>query len=144
MKIFIITDRSRWNLPSEEWTSPIDDGVVTDVFGSRVNPVTGRTENHKGLDIGVPTGTPAKAVKSGEVTDSAYSDSYGWWIKYRTYDGYDILYAHLSSVTAQKGSKIKQGDVLAYTGSTGQATGPHLHYEIMYGGKYLNPSEYLE
>ncbi len=123
---------------------PVENAVVTDVFGSRVNPVTGKNENHKGLDLGVPAGTSALAVKSGEVTDSAYSDSYGWWVRYRTYDNYDILYAHLSRVIADKGQKIKQGDVLAYTGSTGQATGPHLHWEIMYEGKNIDPSQFLK
>lgn len=143
MKTCITTDRRPWNLPSEEWTAPVDNGVVTDVFGSRVNPVTGRNENHKGVDLGVPEGTCAKAVKSGEVIDSGYSDSYGWWVKYRTYDGYEIRYAHLRNVIAEKGQKVKQGDILAYTGCTGQATGPHIHYEIMYEGKYLDPSEYF-
>ncbi len=143
MKTPITTGRKLWSLPSEAWITPIDNGVVTDVFGSRVNPVTGRNENHKGIDLGVPSGTAAKAVKSGEVIDCGYSQSYGRWVKYKTYDSYEILYAHLKEVAVQKGQKIKQGDVLAYTGSTGQATGPHLHYEIMYEGKYLDPYEYL-
>lgn len=143
MKMLITQGKRHWSLPSEAWITPIDNGVVTDVFGSRVNPVTGRSENHKGIDLGVPEDTAAKAVKSGEVIDSGYSQSYGWWVKYVTYDSYEILYAHLSKVAVQKGQKIKQGDILAYTGSTGQATGPHLHYEIMYDGKYLDPYEYL-
>ncbi len=143
MKTPIISIRKPWSLPSEVWVTPIDNGVVTDVFGSRVNPVTGKSETHKGIDLGVPAGTEARAVKSGEVLDSGYSQSYGWWVKYATYDGYEILYAHLSKVVVQKGQKIKQKDVLAYTGSTGQATGPHLHYEVMHEGVYLDPYEYL-
>lgn len=128
--------------PNEVWIQPVDNGAITDVFGSRVNPITGKNENHKGLDIGVPLETEAKAVKSGEVIDEGYSNSYGNWIKYKTYDGYEILYAHLTSVVAEKNQKIKQGEVIAYTGSTGNSTGPHLHYEIMENKEYLNPYNY--
>ena len=128
--------------PNEVWKRPVDSGVITDVFGNRPNPVTGKNENHKGIDIGVPLKTEAKAVKSGEVIDKGYSDSYGYWVKYKTYDNYVIMYAHLSSVAAEKNQKIKQGDVIAYTGSTGNSTGPHLHYEIIQNNEYLNPYNY--
>lgn len=128
--------------PHELWSQPVEGGVITDVFGNRDNPVTGKNENHKGIDIGVPVNTEAKAVKSGIVIDKGYSESYGNWIKYKTYDNYVIMYAHLSSVNAEKNQKIKQGDVIAYTGSTGNSTGPHLHYEIMENNKYLDPYSY--
>lgn len=130
--------------PNEEWELPVEGGTLTDVFGSRKNPVTGKEENHKGIDIGVPLNTEASAMKSGVVLDKGYSDSYGYWIKYRTYDNYEILYGHLSSVKAEKNQKIKQGDVIAYTGNTGNSTGPHIHCEIKEGGKYLDPYKYLE
>lgn len=128
--------------PNEIWQQPVDNGVITDVFGYRNNPITGESENHKGLDIGVPMNTEAKAVKSGVVLDKGYSDSYGNWVKYETYDGYVILYAHLSSVAVEKEQEVKQGDVIAYTGSTGNSTGPHLHYEIMENDEYLDPYSY--
>ncbi len=126
----------------EKWGKPVEGGVVTDVFGNRNNPVTGKNENHKGLDIGVPMNTEAKAVKSGVVTDKGYSDSYGNWVKYVTYDGYEILYAHLSSVKAEKNQKVNKGDVIAYTGNTGNSTGPHIHYEIKENNEYLDPYDY--
>lgn len=128
--------------PNEIWQRPVDNGTVTDVFGNRNNPITGKNENHKGLDIGVPMNTEAKAVKSGVVIDKGYSDSYGNWVKYKTYDNYVIMYAHLSSVAVEKNQKIKQGQVIAYTGSTGNSTGPHLHYEIIENNEYLNPYSY--
>lgn len=128
--------------PNEVWEKPVSEGVVTDVFGERNNPVTGKSENHKGLDIGVASNSEAKAVKSGVVIDTGYSGSYGNWVKYKTYDNYVIMYAHLSSVDVEKNEKIKQGQVLAHTGSTGNSTGPHLHYEIMKDNKYLNPYDY--
>ena len=130
--------------PNETWLKPVKGGVITDVFGSRANPVTGKNENHKGLDIGVPLESEARAVKSGTISDLGNSQSYGKWIKYHTYDGYDILYAHLTDFAADKGSEVKQGDVIAYTGSTGNSTGPHLHYEIMLDGEYIDPYEYYE
>lgn len=128
--------------PNEIWQKPVDNGTITDVFGNRNNPVTGKNENHKGLDIGVPMNTEAKAVKSGVVIDKGYSSSYGNWVKYETYDGYVIRYAHLSSVAVEKDQEIKQGQVIAYTGSTGNSTGPHLHYEIMENNEYINPYGY--
>ncbi len=126
----------------EVWEKPVSNGTITDVFGSRNNPVTGKSENHKGIDIGVATNSEAKAVKSGVVIDTGYSNSYGNWVKYKTYDNYVIMYAHLTSVDVEKNQKIKQGQVLAHTGSTGNSTGPHLHYEIMKDNQYLNPYDY--
>ncbi len=134
--------QKKLEVPNEIWEQPVTGGTITDIFGNRANPVTGENENHKGLDIGVSLNTEAKAVKSGVVIDTGYSESYGNWIKYRTYDNYEILYAHLSSVTAEKNQKIKQGDVIAYTGSTGNSTGPHLHYEIKENNEYLDPYDY--
>lgn len=136
--------QKRLETPNEMWLKPVLGGVVTDVFGNRANPVTGKEENHKGLDIGVPLESEAKAVKSGVVLDTGNSQSYGNWIKYQTYDGYVILYAHLTSVAVEKNQEIKQGDVLAYTGSTGNSTGPHLHYEIIMNGENIDPYSYYE
>lgn len=83
------------------------------------------------------------AVKSGEVTKTGYSSGYGNYIGYKTYDGYDIFYAHLNKVKAKKGDVISRGDVIAYSGSTGQSTGPHLHYEIEYNNQLINPDNYI-
>ena len=82
------------------------------------------------------------AVKSGEILEAGYSNSYGYYVKYRTYDKYDVLYAHLNSIKVKKGENITQGDVVAYSGNTGDSTGPHLHYEIKQGNEYINPENY--
>ncbi len=136
--------QKRLESPNEAWIEPVENGTVTDVFGERVNPITGSNENHKGIDIGVGEKSEAVAVKSGVVIDEGYSESYGNWIKYRTYDNYDILYAHLSSVKAEINDEIKQGQVIAYTGNTGSSTGPHLHYEIIKDGEYINPDNFYK
>ena len=83
-------------------------------------------------------------MKSGTITDAGYSNSYGYYVKYRTYDNYDILYAHLDSIKVKKGENITQGDIVAYSGNTGDSTGPHLHYEIKYGEEYINPISYYK
>ena len=82
------------------------------------------------------------AVKSGEILEAGYCNSYGYYVKYRTYDKYDVLYAHLNSIKVKKGENITQGDVVAYSGNTGDSTGPHLHYEIKQGNEYINPENY--
>lgn len=126
----------------KKWDVPVENGTITDTFGSRLNPITKKEENHKGLDIGVPLNTDALAVKSGVVLDKGVSSSYGNWVKYDTNDGYTILYAHLNKVLVEKGEKVEKGQVIALTGSTGNSTGPHLHYEIMENGEHINPYEY--
>ena len=110
----------------------------------RNNPTDTGNENHKGIDIGVPLNTKVVAVKSGHITDSGFSDSYGYYVKYQTFDKYDILYAHLNSVVVKKGDSIIQGDTIAYSGNTGNSTGPHLHYEIKFNDKYINPEECIK
>lgn len=131
-------------LPSEDvWINPVENGTITAPCGSRTNPITGKIENHKGIDIGVPMNTEVKAVKSGEITRSGSSPSYGNYVGYRTYDGYEILYAHLNKVDTKIGDVVSQGDVIAHSGSTGQSTGPHLHYEIKYNDEIINPDSYL-
>lgn len=119
------------------------DGVITSRCGSRINPISGKNEVHKGIDIGVPVDTEVVAVKSGEVTKAGYSDSYGNYIGYETYDGYNVFYAHLNNVNASIGDVVEQGQIVAYSGNTGSSTGPHLHYEIEYNNELINPIEYV-
>lgn len=132
------------NFPSESlWVDPVDKGIITSGYGDRTNPIYGGSEVHKGMDIAVPLNTEVRAVKAGEVTKTGYSNSYGNYIGYHTYDGYDIFYAHLNSIKAKKGDVVSQGEVIAFSGSTGSSTGPHLHYEVEYNGNILNPAEYV-
>ncbi len=111
--------------------------------GSRTSPISGKNEVHKGIDIGVPVNTEVVAVKSGEVTKTGYSESYGNYIGYKTYDGYDVFYAHLNKVSVAAGDVVEQGQTVAYSGNTGYSTGPHLHYEIEYNNQMINPVEYV-
>ncbi|MGN1317878.1 MAG: M23 family metallopeptidase [Lachnospirales bacterium] len=95
------------------------------------------------MDIAVEKGTEVKAVKTGQITKAGFSNSYGNYIGYKTYDGYDLFYAHLDSVKSKVGDVVEKGEVIAYSGSTGQSTGPHLHYEIEKDQKQINPDKYI-
>jgi len=120
------------------------DGVITSSFGTRINPELGVREFHEGVDIAVPEKTKAVAVCDGVVTYVGTSPTYGNYIKFTSSDGrYEIMYAHLSSVTVKVGKKIKQGDVVALTGSTGLSTGPHLHYSLWIDGVLSDPMPFL-
>ncbi|MBQ9519718.1 MAG: M23 family metallopeptidase [Firmicutes bacterium] len=124
---------------SEDIISPVDSPAVSDVFGDRVNPVTGRAEFHKGLDIAAAENTPVYAAFDGYVADCGYSDSYGYYIKIQG-EKYACLYGHLNKILLNKGDKVTQGQQTALSGNTGQSTGPHLHFELYEGDTLIDPS----
>ena len=116
---------------------PLDVGVITSRYGWRSSGY------HYGLDIGAPTGTPIHASESGVVTYSAWCGNYGYLIKVKHESGYETYYAHCSKLIAKVGTEVNQGDVIAYVGSTGRSTGPHLHLEVRYNGKTLDPEIFI-
>ncbi|MBR6401290.1 MAG: M23 family metallopeptidase [Firmicutes bacterium] len=118
--------------------SPVEEPLISDVFGSRVNPVTGRAEFHKGIDLALAPDTPVKACIDGIAEDCGYSDSYGYYLRIRG-ERYSCLYAHLNKVCVRKGAQIKQGETAALSGDTGQSTGPHLHFELYQGERNTDP-----
>jgi murein DD-endopeptidase MepM/ murein hydrolase activator NlpD len=122
--------------------TPIDGARITSGFGMRVNPILGYSAMHQGIDFGAPTGTPIFAAGNGVVEEIGWKNGYGKWIKLRHNGTYETAYAHTSKFASglKKGSKVKQGQVIAYVGTTGRSTGPHLHFEIMVNGKHVNPS----
>lgn len=118
--------------------SPIKEGIISDTFGNRINPITNKEEFHNGIDISASLNTPVYAISNGKILDSGFSDTYGNYIKYITTDGYEIFYAHLNEVLIKSGD-IKIGDILGLVGNTGLSTGYHLHYSILKDDKYLDP-----
>jgi murein DD-endopeptidase MepM/ murein hydrolase activator NlpD len=99
---------------------------------------------HLGLDIGAPMGAPVYAADSGVVVYSAgIGGGYGLMVMIDHGNGFHTLYAHLSTLVARCGTNVAQGQTIAYSGSTGNSTGPHLHFEIRYGGAFVNPRDYL-
>ncbi len=102
-----------------------------------------RSSRHTGLDIAASKGTQIKVVADGTVISAEYSGSYGYLVKVDHGNGVETWYAHTSKMYVKKGEKVKAGDVIALVGSTGNSTGPHLHFEIRINGEHVNPQNYL-
>jgi murein DD-endopeptidase MepM/ murein hydrolase activator NlpD len=105
-------------------------GVVTSEVGWRVDPITGGRRFHKGTDIAAPAGTPIQAVADGTVVESGVKGSYGNAVVIQTDDGRRMLYAHNQHNFVRVGDRVVRGDAIAAVGSTGRATGPHVHFEV--------------
>ncbi|MDI9313337.1 MAG: M23 family metallopeptidase [Hydrotalea sp.] len=122
--------------------TPVDGARITSGFGDRLHPVLGFTRAHRGIDFAAPIGTKVKASGDGVVEVLRWESGYGNYLKIRHRDGYATAYAHLSRYDTglALGSKVKQGQIVAYVGNTGISTGPHLHYEIMISDNQVNPS----
>lgn len=118
-------------------------GAITSPFGLRKHPVTGLYKLHNGVDFGVPEGTPIIAPADGKVEVVNNSTTGGKQIVIR-HNWFYTGYAHLSQQLVSVGQQVKQGDIIGYTGSTGQVTGPHLHFTVKaLNFTYLNPKNYL-
>ena len=114
-------------------------GRITSEFGYRTHPIYGEELFHSGIDIGGEYGDDIKVVLSGEVVEAQYNNSYGYYIKIRHSDNTYTLYAHCQKLLKKAGDKVNKGDIIAEVGSTGVSTGPHLHFEIIINGTYINP-----
>ncbi len=114
---------------------------ISSPFGKRRHPILGGYRVHWGVDYAAPKGTPIYAAGEGIVESAKYSGGYGNYIKIRHNSEYSTAYGHISSFARgiHAGVRVKQGQVIAYVGSTGRSTGPHLHYEIIQNGKRINP-----
>lgn len=112
-------------------------GRITSGFGQR----WGRL--HAGIDIGVPIGTPVRAAASGRVTYSGWATGYGYLVIISHNNGYETRYAHLSRLVTPVGQSVSQGQIVAYSGNTGNSTGPHLHFEVRHNGTPLDPRRFL-
>jgi len=121
--------------------TPIDGARITSGFGMRSHPILGYTKMHKGMDFGAPSGTPIYAAGDGVILEAAPKGAYGNYVKIRHNGQYQTAYAHVSKFGkgVKKGARVRQGDVIAYVGTTGRSTGPHLHYEILANGVQVNP-----
>ncbi|MEW6308095.1 MAG: M23 family metallopeptidase [Bacillota bacterium] len=113
-------------------------GQVTSRYGPRWGQM------HTGIDIAAPTGSPIKAAAAGKVTTAAWLGRYGRTIVVDHGSGFETLYAHLSAYAAKVGATVSQGEIIGRVGSTGNSTGPHLHFEVRQGDKAKNPELFLE
>jgi len=121
--------------------TPVDGARITSLFGMRLHPILGFTRMHQGVDFAAPTGSPVLAAGDGVVEEARWSGGYGRWLKLRHGDGLETGYAHLSAWAAgiAPGAPVRRGQVIAYVGATGLATGPHLHYEVFRAGRRIDP-----
>ena len=121
---------------------------VSCYYGWRVHPITGERDNHKAIDIAVAQNTEILATHDGVVQTATWHDSYGWYVALQgeTDTGKTLVtkYAHCSTLLVSAGQEVKKGDVIARVGSTGDSTGPHLHFEVIVNGQYLNPLFFSE
>jgi murein DD-endopeptidase MepM/ murein hydrolase activator NlpD len=119
-------------------------GPVTSSYGSRINPINGRSEFHHGLDISASAGTPVTTTADGVVSFAGWNGGGGKLVVIAHGQGFFTYYAHNSKIIVEVGQRVKRGETISYTGSTGSATGNHSHYEVWREGKARNPMNYME
>lgn len=121
--------------------TPIDGARLSSGFGKRKHPILGYTRMHKGTDFAAPRGTPIKAAGDGVIDYIGTKGSYGRFIRIRHNSEYSTAYAHMRGYRRglKKNSRVTQGQIIGYVGTSGRSTGPHLHYEVLKNGKQVNP-----
>jgi len=134
-------NRQGKNVKKSILKTPLDGARISSSFGMRKHPISGFNKMHKGVDFAAPIGTPIYAGGNGIIEMVGVNGGYGKYIRIRHNNEYKTAYAHLSSYKKGMsiGVRVNQGDVIGYVGSTGRSTGPHLHYEIIYQNKQINP-----
>jgi murein DD-endopeptidase MepM/ murein hydrolase activator NlpD len=122
---------------------PLKEYRITSGFGGRRDPFTGRWASHNGIDMMQPPGTPILATGPGTVVFTGWHGGYGWMVEIDHGMGVRTRYAHMQSITAEKGEKVEVGTKIGLVGSSGRSSGPHLHYEILIDGKAVDPTNFL-
>ncbi len=121
--------------------TPINGARLSSGFGMRKHPILGYNKKHQGVDFAAPTGTPIMAAGTGHIEFVGNNGGAGKYIRIKHLNGYKTSYSHLSKYASgiKKNIKVRQGQVIGYVGNTGLSTGPHLHYEVIFNGKRINP-----
>jgi murein DD-endopeptidase MepM/ murein hydrolase activator NlpD len=120
---------------------PMSGGIFRSGFGMRRHPILGYTRMHTGVDWSARTGTPIMASGNGVIVKAEWKSGYGRFVEIQHANGYHTGYAHMSGFARDiaPGVRVSQGQIIGYVGSTGLSTGPHLHYEVMVNGRYVDP-----
>ena len=124
---------------------PVEFRAITSEFsGSRYHPILHRWRPHRGVDLAAPRGTPVRAAADGWVAQAQTMRGFGRMVRLEHSGGRATTYGHLNEIAAsvQPGTQVERGQVIGYVGSTGHATGPHLHYEVEEGGVHLDPLQF--
>jgi len=121
--------------------TPVDGAKITSGFGMRLHPILGYSKLHKGIDFGVKSGTPVMAAGNGVIDYAGVFGAYGNYVRIKHDSSHATAYAHLSRFASgiHVGKRVDQGQIIAFSGATGRATGPHLHYEVLVNGGQVNP-----
>jgi murein DD-endopeptidase MepM/ murein hydrolase activator NlpD len=122
---------------------PVEAGYYSSNYGYRLDPITGRSTFHTGVDIIASPGTPVMAAAGGVISTVAYVQEYGNIVDVDHDNGLTSRYAHLSRSLVRVGDVVMKGQVIARVGATGRTTGPHLHFEVREKGVALNPNKFL-
>lgn len=138
-------ERLRATLPRVPFASPLaGPPEVTSPFGARLDPFLGRPALHTGVDLREALGTEVRATADGKVVGAGAAGGYGLMVEVEHGSGLATRYAHLSAVTVAPGDRVTRGQVIGQVGSTGRATGPHLHYETRIDGEAVDPMRFLD
>jgi len=120
---------------------PVNNAIMRSGFGGRRHPILGYTKMHTGVDWATPYGTPIFASGNGVVEKVGWEGGYGKYVRLKHNNGYETAYGHMSAFAKgmEIGKRVRQGQVIGFVGSTGQSTGPHVHYEILVNGRFVDP-----
>ena len=118
-------------------------GRISSYYGHRRSPITRKLEFHRGIDIANSSGTRIRTTADGRVVTTTYRSGWGRLIIIDHGYGFKTYYAHLRGYAVRRGQYVTKGQVIGYMGSTGNTTGAHLHYEVHYNGKTVNPLKYM-
>lgn len=121
--------------------TPVDGARLSSRYGKRRHPILGYNRMHRGVDFAAPRGTPIYAAGNGTLVLAGRKGGYGKYVRIRHNERYSTAYGHMHRIARgmRKGKRVKQGQIIGYVGSTGRSTGPHLHYEVLAGGRQVNP-----
>ena len=132
---------TRQEINGDLFTRPLHRSYyISSRFSWRVNPFTGRRTFHNGIDMAAPQGTPIYAALGGTVIATGWDNVYGKYVTVAHHSGYKTLYGHMSKITIKKGARVTTSTKLGEVGSTGQSTGPHLHFTVYKNGSPINPA----
>lgn len=120
-----------------------DQASVSSSYGERIDPINRNRALHTGVDFELPTGTRVMAAGAGQVVEAGWDAQYGQTVVIEHLGGYASRYAHASELLVQKGQTVTAGQTIAKSGSTGRSTGPHLHFEVLKHGKFVDPAPFI-
>lgn len=142
IKDYLSQQRDLYFATPKGW--PVEGGRITSAYGSREHPLNSKKDFHSGIDIAAEPGSPVRATADGIVSFSGWGGGNGKLVVLEHGFGFSTFHAHNKKVNVKIGQKVKRGDIISYIGSTGNSTGPHVHYEIWRDRRSVNPYKYLK